>query len=360
MTAFIELTLGKDSAVISTTGAALHEYTVGDRPVVVRMSAFDGAVLAPWPNRIADGRYDFDGRTHQLPITEPARNTALHGLAAEADWDLVEREAASVTLRTVISDEEGYPFDIALQVTYSLGPTEAEAATEGAGAGECRCASESKSADESAGADEGKSASESKSADEGRDATERANELRIHAQAHNRGQLPAPFGFGFHPWIHPGADRVDQAQLLVPAETWLEVDDRLIPREARPFDTGSFVPADHEADEASCLLCKDFRALRTLSSARLDDAFGSPQHGVDGWSRVRLKGADDRTVTIGMDHNFRSWQVCTGDELDQGHRRRAIAIEPMTCPPNAFAAGSDYDVIAPQGELSAEWSIALH
>lgn len=330
MAAFIELTLGKDSAAISPTGASLHEYTVGERPVVVRMSAFDGAVLAPWPNRIADGRYDFDGRSHQLPITEPARKTALHGLAAEADWDLVERDAASVTLRTDFSDEEGYPFSLSLEVTYALGPTEAEEATGGAGAGE------------------------------GSDATERANELRIHARALNRGQKPAPFGFGFHPWIHPGADRVDQAQLLVPAETWFEVDDRLIPRETRPFDTGSFVPVDHGPDEASCLLCKDFRALRTLGSARLDDAFGSPQHGADGWSRVRLKGADDRTVTIGMDHNFRSWQVCTGDELDQDHRRRAIAIEPMTCPPNAFAAGSDYDVIAPQGELSAEWSIALH
>ena len=54
MTDLIELALGDDSAVVSTTGAALLNYTVGDRPVVIQMSAFDGAVLAPWPNRVAD------------------------------------------------------------------------------------------------------------------------------------------------------------------------------------------------------------------------------------------------------------------------------------------------------------------
>ena len=60
-----------------------------------------------------------------------------------------------------------------------------------------------------------------------------------------------------------------------------------------------------------------------------------------------------------MDDHFRSWQICTGDELGSDLRRTAIAIEPMTCPPNAFATGSDYDVIDPQGELTVEWSIAL-
>lgn len=317
MTGSIELTQGNDSAVVSTRGAALLHYTVGNRPVVVEISAFDGAVLAPWPNRIADGRYDFNGVSHQLPITEATRSTALHGLVADVDWTVSERDADSVTLSTEISDVPGYPFAMSLEVTYSL-----------------------------IGHD-----------DEGEDAGR--GELRVRTLARNIGQEPAPFGLGFHPWIHPGAEQVDEAQLLISADTWLETDDRLIPHTVRPFDTGTFIPADHGPDEASCLLCKDFRALRSLGHAVLDDAFGTPQRDDHGWSWVRLKGADDRTVVIGMDDHFRSWQICTGDELGSDLRRTAIAIEPMTCPPNAFATGSDYDVIDPQGELTVEWSIAL-
>lgn len=317
MTDFIELTLGDDNAVVSTRGAALLHYTVGDRPVVAQMSAFDGAVLAPWPNRIADGRYDFNGRSHQLPITETSHSTSLHGLVAETHWAVSKRDDASVTLSTDITDSPGYPFALSIEVTYSL------IAREDVG-----------------------------------EPTDTA-ELRVVALARNIGQDPAPFGFGFHPWIRPGAESVDRAQLLVPAETWFETDSRLLPRAIRPFDTGSFIPADHGPDEASCLLCKDFRALRTLGPTVLDDAFGVPQRGDDGWSRVRLRGADDRTVIIGMDESFRAWQICTGDELDHDHRRRAIAIEPMTCPPNAFATGSEHDVIDPESELRVEWSIAL-
>lgn len=333
MTDLIELTLGDDNVVVSTRGAALLRYTVGDRPVIAQMSAFDGAVLAPWPNRIADGRYTFNGHGHQLPITEPARSTALHGLVAEADWEVIERDEASATLSTDITDSPGYPFRLTVEVTYSLVECEPEHA------------SEDNPVDPPSAKSEGLPSATS--------------ELRVHALARNIGQGPAPFGFGFHPWIHPGADSIDQAQLLIPADTWLETDERLIPTAARPFDTGTFVPTDHGPDEATCLLCKDFRALRSLGPAILDDAFGTPQRGGDGWSRVRLRGADDRTVIIGMDESFRSWQVCTGDELDSDLRRRAIAIEPLTCPPNAFAAGADHDVIDPHTELGVEWTIAL-
>lgn len=308
MAANIRLTLGEDTAVVSPTGAALVEYTVGDRPVVVSMNAFDGAVLAPWPNRIADGRFEFNGHRHQLPITEPARNTALHGLVAQTDWQVTASDDSSVSLNTTIPSSEGYPFELILDAKYSL-------------------------------------------SDDG---------IIVRARAQNPGSHSVPFGFGFHPWFHPGSAEIDQSQLSLPAETWFETDERLIPVEEKPFDTGSLIPTDHEHDETPCIVCKDFRSLRTVASTVLDDAFGSPQRGADGWSRARLKGADGRTIQVGMDEHFRTWQVCTGDELPGERRRRAIAIEPMTCAPNAFATGADFDVIDPHDELSVEWTIGLH
>ena len=309
MAGVIELTLGENSAVVSTTGAALREFAVADRRVVVPMGAFDGAVLAPWPNRIAEGRYELHGQEHQLPTTEAGRNTALHGLVADTEWDILEhdQDGASVSLRTALSPLPGYPFHLSLTVSYSL-------------------------------------------SEDG---------IRISARAQNDGAEPAPFGFGFHPWIHPGAEKVNDSQLAIPAQTWFETDERLIPVDNRPFDDGSLIPADHEPDDAPCIVCKDFRSLRTLDSAVLDDAFGTPQRGTDGWSKARLKGADDRTVVIGMDESFRAWQVCTGDELAGEQSRRAIAIEPMTCPPNAFASGTDFDIIEPGGEITVQWAITL-
>ncbi|WP_181275876.1 aldose 1-epimerase family protein [Brevibacterium oceani] len=339
MTTCIELARDESSAVISPIGASLVSFTVGDRPIVVSMEAFDGAVLAPWPNRMDGGRFDFDGIEHRLPITEPERDTALHGLVADVDWTVAERTESSVRLEYALAPSEGYPFPFSLSVSYDL----AEAG------------------------------------------------LHISASAVNTGSVRAPFGFGFHPWLSPGegadagagadaaaaegdagapvhsADTsapgfVDDAQLLIPATTWYETDDRLIPTGLRPFDDGTVIPADHVADESACIMCKDFRALRSIGGAVLDDAFGAPRRGPDGWSRARLRGADDCEIIIGMGPEFRTWQVCTGDGLDPEMARRAIAIEPMTCPPNAFAAGEpgeDFDAVGPGEELSVAWSISL-
>lgn len=55
--------------------------------------------LAPWSNRIADGRFTFNGTTHQLPINF-ADGTAIHGLVAATPWDVAEHDDTSATLRT--------------------------------------------------------------------------------------------------------------------------------------------------------------------------------------------------------------------------------------------------------------------
>ena len=307
MTDLIDLVHGSSSALVSPVGAGLHAYTVAGRPVVVATGTVDGAVLAPWPNRIADGRYEFGGTVHQLPITEPERTTALHGLVTEVEWDVVSVSGASVTLETRLDPSPGYPFRFLLTVTYDLGE----------------------------------------------------DGLRVHASALNTGTEAAPFGFGFHPWFHPGAELVDAAQLVIPAETWLVPDERLIPVDSRPFDDGSEVPLDHDAEITACLSCKDFRALRSVDGTVLDDAFGRPRRDDDGRSRARLRGADGRETIVDIDSGFRNWQVYTGDGLSEGLARRALAIEPMTCPPNAFATGVDVDIVEPGGTLAVDWGVRL-
>ena len=73
----IEIAAGDQKAVIVEVGGGLRSYSAGSRELVDGYRADEmsssgrGQVLIPWPNRLQDGRYEFDGRRHQLPLNEP-------------------------------------------------------------------------------------------------------------------------------------------------------------------------------------------------------------------------------------------------------------------------------------------------
>jgi aldose 1-epimerase len=79
-----------------------------------------GQLLAPWPNRLAGGRYEWDGEEHQLPVNEVATGSAIHGLVRWASWRAVEREHGRVRLEHVLHAQPGYPFALHLRVDYRL------------------------------------------------------------------------------------------------------------------------------------------------------------------------------------------------------------------------------------------------
>ncbi|GIJ00175.1 galactose mutarotase [Sediminihabitans luteus] len=175
-------------ATVTAVGATLREYEVGGRPVIVPFAedelppASHGAVLAPWPNRLGDGRYTWDGHELQVPVNEPARATALHGLVSWHRWDVVEHAADAVTLELALPPSPGYPFALTLRVTYAV-------------------------------------------SDDG---------LRVSLTATNLGAQDAPYGVGFHPWLSPGDARVDDCTLRVDARTHVTTDDRLLPTGTEP------------------------------------------------------------------------------------------------------------------------------
>ena len=111
---------------MQAVGATLRVLTFDGRDLVVPFPAnvvrplYRGALVAPWPNRVADGRYRFGGELHQAPINEVERQNALHGLALWVAWDVVSVDPAAVTLRHSIPPQPGYPFPVELTVTYRL------------------------------------------------------------------------------------------------------------------------------------------------------------------------------------------------------------------------------------------------
>jgi aldose 1-epimerase len=298
----VHLTHGAQSATLATVGASLREYAVGGSDVVVPFGAdevspaFHGKVLAPWPNRLADGRYSFDGHDHRLPLTEPARSTALHGLAGDDDWAVAEQAANAATLVLDLPARPGYPFSLRVSVTYALG-------------------------------------------DDG---------LTISTTALNTGSAPLPYGVGFHPWISPGpgstgAGSLDDCTLQLGAERLVTVDDRLLPTGTTP------VARD-----------MDFREPRTLAGSDLDDAFVKLIRDDDGRSWARLKRGDGSTVAIWMDSAAKAWQVCTGNHINPVEARRTgVAIEPMSCIADAFRTGDDLVVLQPGESHTLVWGMAL-
>ena len=100
----------------SRSVAGLRAYSVGGRDVVngygvdEMATAGRGQVLIPWPNRLQDGRYEFEGREHQLPLNEPEHANAIHGLVRWSAWSVADREADRVVMAHRLHPQPGYPF----------------------------------------------------------------------------------------------------------------------------------------------------------------------------------------------------------------------------------------------------------
>ncbi len=78
-------------------GGRIGQITVADQPLLVDVNvrgpatAWGSYPMAPWAGRIRNGRFDFAGVEHQLPINHrdgdgPARAHAIHGLAFDRPW----------------------------------------------------------------------------------------------------------------------------------------------------------------------------------------------------------------------------------------------------------------------------------
>jgi aldose 1-epimerase len=292
------LRAGEWEAVVTEVGATLRSLAVGGRELLDTFAADEmchgsrGQALLPWPNRIAGGQYTFNGQTNQAPISEPKTGNASHGLTRWLPWLLLERIESAITLGLLLYPQPGYPFTLALELTYTL-----------TGSG-----------------------------------------LTVRTVARNAGTTPLPFGAGYHPYFTAGTEFVDTAVLQVPAATYLTTDERLIP-------TG------HASVAGSPF---DFRAPRAIGDLRIDTCFTDLQADADGQTRVRLahpSGAPIITLTLDAAHQF--VQVYTGDTLPAPARRRGVAIEPMTCPANAFNSGAGLRVLAPGESCAGQWRVGV-
>jgi aldose 1-epimerase len=168
--------------------------------------------------------------------------------------------------------------------------------------------------------------------------------VTVRVSATNRGQVPCPFGAGAHPYVRLAGDGlIDGALLHVPAGTTLETDGHGIPFGAeRAVDGTDF----------------DFRSPRMIGPLVLDTAFGQLRCDDDGMTRISLASPDGGGVCLWMDDSHQYAMIYSGDTLpDAARRRRSLAIEPMTCAPDAFNSGAGLIVLEPGESSSSTWGI---
>jgi len=165
--------------------------------------------------------------------------------------------------------------------------------------------------------------------------------LMVSVTAHNAGSRPAPYGAGSHPYLTAGAPDVDGCELSLPVGQWLPADKRGIP---------SGPPADVAGTRF------DFRAAREIGTVALDHAFTGLERDEAGlaWARLTSGGAG---AALWAGPGYEWLQAFTGDTLGPEQRRRAVAIEPMTCPPNAFVTGTDLLTLEPGQTVTHRWGI---
>ncbi|MDO9380353.1 MAG: aldose 1-epimerase family protein [Nocardioidaceae bacterium] len=167
--------------------------------------------------------------------------------------------------------------------------------------------------------------------------------LSVTASLRNLGSGPAPVGMGFHPYVSIGAPVVDDVELTLPAGRYSDVDDRGIPG------------ASHDVGGTSY----DFRSPRPVGDTVLDTPFTDLARDADGRWRVHVGRPDGSTVTLWGDETFGHLQVFTADGWSGGAPRAAIAVEPMTCPPNAFVTGEGRVDLEPGEALTGTWGLTV-
>ena len=245
----------------------------------------------PWPNRIRDGAYSFDGRDLQLGLTEPGKHNASHGLVRWAAWSPEEHGATSASLSYRLMAQSGYPWTVDLHVLYDLS----------------------------------------------------ADGLTVTQTATNLSDRPAPYASGAHPYLTAGAGPVDGWELTLPASLRLLADERQIP----------------VGEEQVAGTPYDFRVARPLRDTVLDHAFGDLARDDEGRGHGAGTRPRDRSrARRSGSTRHHPWVMVFSADAGWDPPRQALAVEPMTAPPDAFRSGRDLVTLAPAGEAGDELSVS--
>ncbi len=281
------LTLKSDDRLIEI----LDGYVSAEDLRINLKKTFKGCSLFPFPNRIADGIYSFQGKKFYLPVNNADENNAIHGLVYDREFEIVGQMSDDNSCSLVLQYQspavtEGYPFNYKLQQIYSWKKNKGFECT---------------------------------------------------TKIENISDCEIPIGHGWHPYFKVGNGSINDLALQFPGAQILEVDHRKIPtggkKQYTQFNRKQQI-GDTQLDNCFQLESSDHYATILLSAPQKNFGF-----------EIRQEVGKGK-------YNF--LQIYTPPE------RRSIAIEPMTCAPDAFNNKMGLITLASGESISLSWSISPH
>jgi aldose 1-epimerase len=185
---------GADRATVVEVGGGLRSYVADGRELLdgyaedQMASSARGQPLIPWPNRLRDGQYTWDGERHQAALSEPDEGNAIHGFLRFANWTCLGQTTSAVDLGQVLHPRPGYPFTLAVRLSYRLGP----------------------------------------------------DGVTVTTTARNVGSQALPYAAGQHPYLAAPTGLVDDCVLQAPGARYLPADDRGIPTGRESVHRGEY------------------------------------------------------------------------------------------------------------------------
>ena len=306
------------SATIASVGATIRSFTLNgqsyldETPIDEMVQRARGQMLIPWPNRVADGRYNLREDSFQLPINEVELNNSIHGLVRWQEFQLMSRESDRLVLRYHLAPTPGWPFSLEITITFQI--------------------------------------------------FDALLKVRVHCR--NKSRVSAPVAFGSHPYLKIPNATIANCSLCIPArKVWL-VDAHKNPKTLVDVTEAKSTPAKDGSDgEVEDL---DFRTPRRLSDTYLDFAFtdliSSASDEIMNALSENFSGNFNRSyitdgateVGVVFDENFTHVQAYF-DSNKAGND--SIAIEPMTAPPNAFNLEIEDHLLGAKESRTFEWGI---
>lgn len=228
--------LNLQSSIYPNLGASIQKLSSNEEDIIDGISnnneglelyknKFNSSFLFPFPNRIANGKYNFDHSDYQLECNEIALNNCLHGHIYNKSFSIADKNAseekANITLTYINTKiDKGFPFDYKLAITYSFTP----------------------------------------------------NKMSVHFNIYNLGKDSFPFGIGWHPYFK--TENLTESILDFEADNQYILNEKMIPTTKTPLKVETpLVMKDTFLDD--CFITNQSKALLKTNDYKIDLDFSS-------------------------------------------------------------------------------------
>ena len=207
--------------IFPNLGGSIQELIIDDIDIIKGISLdesgiseylakYQSAVLFPFPNRLEDGRYTFDGKSYEFPINNSETNNAIHGFLHDKAFEVAAISNNILKLQYNDRINKSFPFNYSFGLVYTLS----------------------------------------------------RDQIKIQFSIENNGEHSLPFGLGWHPYFQ--LDTIEGSTLQFSADKKYTTTERLLPNGFEEYNN-SIIQIDKVSLDTAFNLTAPTVTLKTAS-----------------------------------------------------------------------------------------------